>query len=118
MILQLGINESDIDDLNSDTLLLCYNSAAHIIQFTEHTFIEAVFEMAAVLRFFVITATDTTIYFFRKMRNIIQLFRYIWQTQKLMQPGPYSLSVQRLVVQGWQQVPGELFLLRELPISP
>ena len=36
-------------------------SAAYIIQLTEHTFIVAVFEVAAVLRFFVITVTDTTI---------------------------------------------------------
>jgi len=92
-------------------------SAAYIIQLTEHAFIVAVFEMAAVLRFFVIKVTDTTIYFCRKMRNIIQLFRYIVQTQKLLQPwGPYSLSVQWLPVQGQQQAPSELFLLVELPI--
>ena len=36
-------------------------SAAYIIQLTEHTFIVAVFEVAAVLRFFVITVTDTTL---------------------------------------------------------
>ena len=113
MLLQLGLSTSGFG--HPVTIQI---SAAYIIQLTEHTFIVAVFEVAAVFRFFVITATaDTTIYFFRKMRNIIQLFHYIDQTQKLLQPwGPYSLSVQWLPVQGQQQAPSELFLLVELPI--
>ena len=79
MLLQLGLSTSGFG--HPVTIQI---SAAYIIRLTEHTFIVAVFEVfevAAVLRFFVIKVTDTTIYFCRKMRNIIQLFRYIVQTQ-------------------------------------
>ena len=56
MLLQLGLSTSGFG--HPVTIQI---SAAYIIQLTEHTFIVAVFEVAAVLRFFVITVTDTTI---------------------------------------------------------